>query len=133
MRPALSLFLPPTESEMRKILVILLGLFGCLLFCGGGGRTLSVDRASDAVWLCEREYNADLNLPRVLGEVSPAPAAPVFQRGGHAESGPAADRYAADRHARGSTKVTSEFKSSDLSVGLHAVDYYVYRLCRLII
>ena len=139
MRPALSLFLPPTESEMRKILVILLGLFGCLLFCGGGGRTLahdaghvsvtlSVDRASDAVWLCEREYNADLNLPRVLGEVSPAPAAPVFQRGGHAESGPAADR-----HARGSTKVTSEFKSSDLSVGLHAVDYYVYRLCRLII
>ena len=114
MRPALSLFLPPTESEMRKILVILLGLFGCLLFCGGGGRTLahdaghvsvtlSVDRASDAVWLCEREYNADLNLPRVLGEVSPAPAAPVFQRGGHAESGPAADRYAADRHAWGST------------------------------
>ena len=124
MRPALSLFLPPTESEMRKILVILLGLFGCLLFCGGGGRTLahdaghvsvtlSVDRASDAVWLCEREYNADLNLPRVLGEVAPATAA--------------------DRHARGSTKVTSEFKSSDLSVGLHAVDYYVYRLCRLII
>ena len=105
MRPALSLFLPPTESEMRKILVILLGLFGCLLFTGSGGRTLahdaghvsvtlSVDRASDAVWLCEREYNADLNLPRVLGEVSPAPAAPVFQRGGHAESGPAADRYA---------------------------------------
>ena len=46
------------------------------------------------MWLCEREYNADLNLPRVLGEVSPAPAAPVFQRGGHAESGPAADRYA---------------------------------------
>ena len=93
MRPALSLFLPPTESEMRKILVILLGLFGCLLFCGGGGRTLahdaghvsvtlSVDRASDAVWLCEREYNADLNLPRVLGEVSPAPAAPAAGRPG---------------------------------------------------
>ena len=128
MRPALSLFLPPTESEMRKILVILLGLFGCLLFTGSGSRTLAHD-----AWLCEREYNADLNLPRVLGEVSPAPAAPVFQRGGHAESGPVADRYAADRHARGSTKVTSEFKSSDLSVGLHAVDYYVYRLCRLII
>ena len=46
---------------------------------------------------------------------------------------PAADRYAADRHARGSAKATSEFKSSDLSVGLHAVDYYVYRLRRLII
>ena len=135
MRPVCGLrrlcLLPPTESGMRKIIVILLGLFGCLLFCGGGGRTLahdaghvsvtlSVDRASDAVWLCEREYNADLNLPRVLGEVSP-------------ESGPAADRYAADRHARGSAKATSEFKSSDLSVGLHAVDYYVYRLRRLII
>ena len=86
MRPALSLFLPPTESEMRKILVILLGLFGCLLFCGGGGRTLahdaghvsvtlSVDRASDAVWLCEREYNADLNLPRVLGPLRSSSAA----------------------------------------------------------
>lgn len=129
---------------MRKIIVILLGLFGCLLFCGGGGRmlmhdaghaavTLSVDRASDAVWHCEREYNADLNLPRVPGEVAPAPVAPVFHRGGHAESNPAADRYAADRHVTGNTKVTSEFKSSDLSVGLHAVDYYVYRLRRLII
>ena len=118
MRPVCGLrrlcLLPPTESGMRKIIVILLGLFGCLLFCGGGGRTLahdaghvsvtlSVDRASDAVWLCERE------------------------------SGPAADRYAADRHARGSAKATLEFKSSDLSVGLHAVDYYVYRLRRLII
>lgn len=128
---------------MRKIVVILLGLFGCLLFTGGGRAlthgaghaavTLSVDRASDAVWLCEREYNADLNLPRVLGEVSPAPVATVFHRSGHAESNPAADRYAADRHVTGNTKVTSEFKSSDLSVGLHAVDYYVYRLCRLII
>ena len=35
------LFLPPTESEMRKIVVILLGLFGCLLFTGSGSRTLA--------------------------------------------------------------------------------------------
>lgn len=129
---------------MRKIVVILLGLFGCLLFSGGGDRVpaydaghtavaFSVDRASDNVWYCEREYNADLNLPRVLGEVAPAPVAPAFCRGGHADSAHAADRYAADRHIAGNSKVTSEFKSSDLSVGLYAVDYYVYRLCRLII
>lgn len=44
-----------------------------------------------------------------------------------------ADRFAANRFEAGVVKVTSEFKSSDLSVGLHAVDYYVYRLRRLII
>lgn len=126
------------------MIVILLGLLGCLLLSGGGERvcahdaghaavTLSVDRASDAMWLCQREYNADLNLPRVPGEVAPAPVAPVFHRGGQAESHPAADRYAAGRHVTGSMKATSEFKSYDLSVGQHAVDYYVYRLRRLII
>lgn len=128
---------------MRKLAIILLGLVGCLLFGTDGGDvrvsvvphaavTLSVDRASDDVWRCEREYNADLNLPRVLREVSPAPAMPVFQRGG-ADAEPCADRFAADRHAAGIVKATSEFNSSDLSVGLHAVDYYVYRLRRLII
>lgn len=74
----------------------------------------------------------DLNLPRVAGEVSPAPVVPVSQRGG-SETGQNADRFAANRFEAGVVKVTSEFKSSDLSVGLHAVDYYVYRLRRLII
>ena len=49
------------------------------------------------------------------------------------ETGQNADRFAANRFEAGVVKVTSEFKSSDLSVGLHAVDYYVYRLRRLII
>ena len=123
---------------MRKIAIILSGLL-CCLFYETGGRgipasvaehaavTISVDRASHDQWRCEREYNADLNLPRVAGEVSPAPVVPVSQRGG-SETGQNADRFAA-----GVVKVTSEFKSSDLSVGLHAVDYYVYRLRRLII
>ena len=53
-------------------------------------------------------------------------------RGG-SETGQNADRFAANRFEAGVVKVTSEFKSSDLSVGLHAVDYYVYRLRRLII
>ena len=130
-------------TGMRKLAVILLGLMACLLLeTGSGGMgaasaehasvTLSVDRASGDQWLCEREYNADLNLPRVLGEVSPAPAVPVFQRG-RADAGQTADRYAADRCDTGIAKVTSEFKSSDLSAGPHAVDYYVYRLRRLII
>ena len=122
---------------MRKIAIILSGLL-CCLFYETGGRgipasvaehaavTISVDRASHDQWRCEREYNADLNLPRVAGEVSPAPVVPVSQRGG-------SDRFAANRFEAGVVKVTSEFKSSDLSVGLHAVDYYVYRLRRLII
>lgn len=128
---------------MRKIAIILLGLLGCLFYEMGGGRaftaapvhaavTISVDRASDDVWRCEREYNANLNLPRVPGEVSPAPAMPVFQRGS-TDAGRNADRFAADRFDAGIAKVTSKFRSSDLSVGLHAVDYYVYRLRRLII
>lgn len=66
------------------------------------------------------------------GEVSPAPVVPVSQRGGSG-TGQNADRFAANRFEAGVVKVTSEFKSSDLSVGLHAVDYYVYRLRRLII
>lgn len=78
---------------MRKIAIILSGLL-CCLFYETGGRgipasvaehaavTISVDRASHDQWRCEREYNADLNLPRVAGEVSPAPVVPVSQRGG---------------------------------------------------
>ena len=76
---------------MRKIAIILSGLL-CCLFYETGGRgipasvaehaavTISVDRASHDQWRCEREYNADLNLPRVAGEVSPAPVVPVSQR-----------------------------------------------------
>ena len=127
---------------MRKIAIILSGLL-CCLFYETGSRgipasvaehaavTISVDRASHDQWRCEREYNADLNLPRVAGEVSPAPVVPVSQRGGSG-TGQNADRFAANRFEAGVVKVTSEFKSSDLSVGLHAVDYYVYRLRRLI-
>ena len=110
---------------MRKIAIILSGLLCCLFY-------ETVDRASRDQWRCEREYNADLNLPRVAGEVSPAPVVPVSQRGGSG-TGQNADRFAAGRFEAGVVKVTSEFKSSDLSVGLHAVDYYVYRLRRLII
>lgn len=128
---------------MRKIAIILLGLLGCLFYetdgCGSftagpvhAAVTISVDRASDDIWRCEREYNANLNLPRVPGEISPAQAVPVFQRGS-TDAGRNADRFAANRYDAGIAKVTSEFKSSDLSVGLHAVDYYVYRLRRLII
>lgn len=100
--------------------------------CGACRRHDFGRRASRDQWRCEREYNADLNLPRVAGEVSPAPVVPVSQRGGSG-TGQNADRFAAGRFEAGVVKVTSEFKSSDLSVGLHAVDYYVYRLRRLII
>ena len=77
---------------MRKIAIILSGLL-CCLFYETGGRgipasvaehaavTISVDRASHDQWRCEREYNADLNLPRVAGEGSPAPPT-VLRRAG---------------------------------------------------
>ena len=118
---------------MRKIAIILSGLLCCLFYeTGGRGIPASVAEHAAVTISVDREYNADLNLPRVAGEVSPAPVVPVSQRGGSG-TGQNADRFAANRFEAGVVKVTSEFKSSDLSVGLHAVDYYVYRLRRLII
>ena len=128
---------------MRKLFLIVLALAGCLLFSEGRGdahaaqtvRTavLSVGNAPADQWQCERVCNSDLNQPRVLREAETSPAAPLFQRGGLHSAGRAALRCVASCGGTGVAKFTSKFRSSSLCAGLHAVDYYVYRLRRLII
>lgn len=127
---------------MCKLVVILLGILGCLFFSGDDGGVSAgktgyavvdhaLDGAPDDAWHCLRHCNADPELPRLLREVTPATL--LFQRGGHAECARGAERFFAERHAAGVSKAISEFESYNLSVGLHAVDYYVYRLRRLLI
>lgn len=128
---------------MRKLLIILLVLAGSLLFSEGRStahaaqtvRTavLSVGNAPADQWQCERICNSDLNQPRVLREAEASPAAPMFQRGGLQGAARAALRCVASCGGTGVAKLISTYKSNDLSVGPHAVDYYVYRLRRLII
>ena len=128
---------------MRKLLFILLALAGCLLFSEGreGLRTvrtapvaeLSVCNVSAAQWQCERICNSDLNQPRVFRETEASPAAPMFLRGSLHTAVRAALRCVASCGGTGVAKLISTYRSNDLSVGQHAVDYYVYRLRRLII
>lgn len=101
----------------------------------GAARTavLSVGNAPADQWQCERICNSDLNQPRVLREAEASPAAPMFQRGSLHTAARAALRCVALCGGTGVAKLISTYQSNDLSVGPHAVDYYVYRLRRLII
>lgn len=128
---------------MRKLFFILLALAGCLLFSESRGDVCAVGAARTAVfsvgnapadqWQCERICNSDLNQPRVLREAEASPAAPMFQRGSLHTAARAALRCVALCGGTGVAKLISTYQSNDLSVGPHAVDYYVYRLRRLII
>ena len=128
---------------MRKLFFILLALAGCLLFSESRGDVCAVGAARTAVlsvgnapadqWQCERICNSDLNQPRVLREAEVSPAAPMFQRGSLHTAARAALRCVALCGGTGVAKLISTYQSNDLSVGPHAVDYYVYRLRRLII
>ena len=128
---------------MRKLFFILLALAGCLLFSESRGDVCAVGAARTAVlsvgnapadqWQCERICNSDLNHPRVLRVAEASPAAPMFQRGSLHTAARAALRCVALCGGTGVAKLISTYQSNDLSVGPHAVDYYVYRLRRLII
>ena len=129
---------------MRKLLFIILALVGCLLFSEGSNGVCTRESAHSAVlsssdmhvdqWQCERVYNSDLNQPRVLGEAEACPTAPSFQRTGPASAARFALHCVTLCHCgTGVVKLTSTFQSPYFSLGLHAVDYYVYRLRRLII
>ena len=128
---------------MRKLFFILLALAGCLLFSESRGDVCAVGAARTAVlsvgnapadqWQCERICNSDLNQPRVHREAEASPAAPMFQRGSLHTAARAALRCVALCGGTGVAKLISTYQSNDLSVGPHAVDYYVYRLRRLII
>ena len=106
---------------MRKLLFIVLAFTACLLFPEGGDGACIRQQAPSAAfsagdmhtdeWQCERTYNSDLNhQPRAVVR-------------GAASWG----------CGTGVAKLTAAFRTSDLSAGPHAVDYYVYRLRRLII
>ncbi len=131
---------------MRKLLFIVLAFAASLLFSEGSDSVrvwqqtrlaaFSVGDTRADEWQCERMYNSDLNhQPRVLREAEACPTTPSFRLGGQqvlAER--AAVRCAVSCGCgTGVARLTSAFQSSDLSAGLHAVDYYVYRLRRLII
>lgn len=127
---------------MRNLLFIVLAFTACLLFSEGGDGVRIRQQAPSAAfsagdvradqWQCERTYNSDLNRqPRVLREAETCPAQPSFRHGDRQVS---AERAVASCGCgTGVAKLTSAFQSSDLSAGPHAVDYYVYRLRRLII
>lgn len=131
---------------MRKLLFIVLAFTACLLFPEGGARCvhpaagalcglLGGDMHTDE-WQCERTYNSDLNhQPRVLREAESCPAQPSFRYGDRqVPAERAVVRGAASWGCgTGVAKLTAAFRTSDLSAGPHAVDYYVYRLRRLII
>ena len=85
---------------------------------------------------CERTYNSDLNhQPRVLREAESCPAQPSFRYGDRQVPAERAVVRGAVSWGCGTgvAKLTAAFRTSDLSAGPHAVDYYVYRLRRLII
>lgn len=129
---------------MRKLFLILLALAGCLLFSESRGSVHAAQGVRTAVfsvgdahadqWQCERVCNSDLNQPRVLREAEASPATPLSLRGSLQGPGRNALRCAAlCGGGTGIAKLFSSFQSVDPAVGMHAVDYYVYRLHRLII
>lgn len=128
---------------MRKFGIVVLALFCSLLFSADRGgyvsdaavvaTTISIDHAATDTWLCERTYNSDLNLPRVLGDVNTSPIASLSPRSGASGFGQTAYRYAAAFYDADVVKKSSVFNLPNLSTGPHAVDYYVYSLRRLII
>ena len=131
---------------MRKLLFIVVAFTACLLFPEGGDGACIRQQAPSAAfsagdmhtdeWQCERTYNSDLNhQPRVLREAESCPAQPSFRYGDRqVPAERAVVRGAASWGCgTGVAKLTAAFRTSDLSAGPHAVDYYVYRLRRLII
>lgn len=128
---------------MRKLLFILAAFTACLLFAERDGAVRVRQAAPTAAfsagemhadqWRCERSYNSDLNQPRVLRVAEAEQSVPSFRHSGPDRAERPVLRCAASCGGTGVAKLTAEFQSSDLSAGLHAVDYYVYRLRRLII
>lgn len=132
---------------MRKLLFIVLAFTACRSFrraatvrASGSRRPLQPSRRAictpDRVAVPERTYNSDLNhQPRVLREAESCPAQPSFRYGDRQVPAERAVVRGAVSWGCGTgvAKLTAAFRTSDLSAGPHAVDYYVYRLRRLII
>lgn len=130
---------------MRKFAIILLGLFACLL-CGRGTETvcahpdlstdsliITLDHNASDEWLCEWEYNSDLGMPRVSAEGASAIRIPLSFRDGRAILRAGIKCGVASGHEGVTVSAGSRLNFKNISPGLCVVDYYVYRLCRIII
>ncbi len=128
---------------MRKFVSILLVLLGSQFVASVAdgspaepvrnvAETLSVDWASTDVWLCERACNSDLNRTRESngGIVSPKVVRPYTAVSSDLR---AAARYQAALHVSGRQRGTLFDRTIHSTAVPHAVDYYVYRLRRLLI
>ncbi len=119
---------------MRKLLFIVLAFTACLLFPEGGDgacirqRPLRPSRRAICTPTSGRLYVQFGSEPstRVLREAESCPVQPSFRyRRPAVPAERAVVRGAASWGCTG--KLTAAFRTSDLSAGPHAVDYYVYR------
>lgn len=95
----------------------------------GGGGNLLADQ-----WLCERIYNSDLSQTRVLQTAEARLAVSMFQRGGQVRLRAAFLSMCCVTYGiSGVAGLVARVHRKGFAAGFHAVDYYVYRLRRLII
>ena len=129
---------------MRKLLFIALAFAACLLFPDGREEASAVDAVSGSVeftagnadsdqWHCERIYNSDLGQFGLLRKAESRPVVQLLKRVGFAATRTLCRQADSCNCGTGIANLSSAYHSNNLSVGAYAVDYYVYRLCRLII
>lgn len=126
-------------KKIRNIIVLLLCVTAGLLStendrasrisCEEIRASLSIDRTQSDQWQCERICNSDLNLTGTSGHTLSVQL-PAFVR-------PGAERAADCAAASCTARLAQRLRRSDMNClclsGTRAADYYVYRLCRLII
>lgn len=131
---------------MRKIAMVLCVLLVCLL-CGPNGNasalhsvahsaapsSLVLDRSASEQWLCERKFNSDLGLPRIAAQTSPATLTPPALRDARSILRQGVKCGVACGRDGGVVSLVSEYRFIPLCGRASVVDYYVYRLRRLII
>lgn len=129
---------------MHKLLFIALAVAASLLFPEGREEAstvsvvavpveLTAGSVSGDQWYCERIYNSDLGQSGLLRKAEARPALQLFKRAGFTPMRTLLRQ--ADSHGCGTgiANLLSTYHTNNLSVGTCAVDYYVYRLRRLII
>lgn len=89
--------------------------------------------ADSGQWHCERIYNSDLGQFGLLRKAESRPVVQLLKRVGFAATRTLFLQADSCNCGTGIANLSSAYHSNNLSVGAYAVDYYVYRLCRLII
>lgn len=129
---------------MHKLLFIALAFAACLLLPDGREEASVVDAVSVSVeftagnadsgqWHCERIYNSDLGQFGLLRKAESRPVVQLLKRVGFAATRTLFRQADSCNCGTGIANLSSAYHTNNLSVGAYAVDYYVYRLCRLII